>query len=404
MSLMSPDATLEGWASPVVRAEAGLNGRVAAGISAIPALSWRTARPSECEGWGYLSACEAMPPPAMTLAAASISDGAGFVAGAPLFALNYRLDTPLQGGPLARLADGLTRRLPRLMEWRMLGVGSPFTEECPVALAPRLDEAGRAAALDALLQTVEAEAARRGAGLIAFKDLAPAEAERLAPQLAAAGYVAVESLPVAVLDLGDSRDLEAYLAQLSAATRKDLRRKLKGSAHVKVEWRHSIVGMEREIRALYEATRAQSTVHYGDFEELPDDYFEQVSRALGPDAVFVCYRIGDRLTAFNLLLVGPDRVVDKFLGMSYPEAREHNLYAVSWLENVRFCQRIGRRLLQTGQTAYASKLRFGSLLEPRLHYVKHRNRLIQAGVRAAAPLLSFPRWDPELRRHRGADA
>ncbi|MFG1420251.1 hypothetical protein [Roseixanthobacter liquoris] len=69
--------------------------------------------------------------------------------------------------------------------------------------------------------------------------------------------------------------------------------------------------------------------------------------------------------------------------------------------NVRFCQRIGRRFLQTGQTAYASKLRFGSALEPRVHLVKHRNRVIHRAIRLAAPLLSFPRWDPDLRRETG---
>ncbi|MFG1431965.1 GNAT family N-acetyltransferase [Xanthobacter sp. V2C-8] len=385
------------------RAEAGMVGGVVAGMSAICPKAWRAARPPESEGWAYLAACEAAPMAAMELAAARVEDAGGLRAAAPLFALSYRLDTPIQSGRLGAVAEAIFQRAPRLLEWRMLGVGSAFTDACPIALDPRLDAAGRAAALAALIRAVEAEAARRGAGLVAFKDVAPREAALAGPVLEAAGYVQVESLPVAVLDLDGCADLDAYLARLSRATRKDLRRKLKGAPRVAVEWRSSIAGLETEIAALYEATRTRSTVRYGDFEDLPEGYFARVAAAMPGEAVFALYRVDGVLAGFNLLLVEADRVIDKFLGMVYPLGPDHDLYALSWLENVRFCQRIGRRFLQTGQTAYASKLRFGSHLDPRTHFVRHRNGLLHAAVRLAAPLLSFPRWDPELGRRQGEE-
>ncbi|WP_024281179.1 GNAT family N-acetyltransferase [Xanthobacter sp. 126] len=395
---MSHDALVGDWPGDTARAPVAPLVRMVSGMAGIDATAWKAARPPESEGWAYLAACETSPPAALELAAVSVGDRAGLAAAAPLFALKYRLDTPLQDGPLAAFCDRLARRAPGLMEWRMLGVGSTFTDACPVALSPRLCEAGRAKAVAGLIAAVEAEAARRGTGLVVFKDLAPRELALLAPHLAAARYFAVESLPVAVLDLDGTGDLDGYLARLSPATRKDLRRKMKRAERVEVEWRTSLAGMEGEVRALYEATRTRSQVRYGDFEDLPDGYFETVSRALGTDAVFACYRVGGQLAAFNLLFVEPDRVIDKFLGMAYPLGPAHDLYALSWLENVRFCQRIGRRYLQTGQTAYASKLRFGSALEPRTHLVKHRNRALHAVLRLAAPLLAFPRWDPDLRR------
>lgn len=403
---MLREAALSDWAGLAQEpSPQHLEAGVVPGIAVIDATAWRAGRPIESEGWAYLAACEAAPPPAMDLAAVRVADARGFAAGAPLFALGYRLDTPLQGGRLGALCDAFTRRAPRLMEWRMLGVGSPFTDACPIALAPRaaMDEARRA--VPALIAAVEAEAERRGAALVAFKDLAPREAAHLGPDLAAAGYVAVESLPVAVLDLQGCADLDGYLARLSRATRRDLRRKMKGAHRVTVEWRTSIAGLEAEVRALYESTRTRSTVRYGDFEDLPDGYFERVSQALGSDAVFALYWVDGALAAFNLLLVAPDGVIDKFLGMAYPLGPAHDIYALSWLENVLFCQRTGRRFLQTGQTAYAAKLRFGSALEPRTHFVKHRNRLLNGLIRLAAPLLAFPRWDPELgRRDKGGKA
>ncbi len=381
-----------------------LQTRALPGMAAIDRAGWTAALPRDAEGWAYLAACEAGPPPGMELRAVAVRDPRGFAAGAPLFALNYRLDTPLQGGPLERVCNALARRLPRLLEWRMLGVGSPFTEHCPVAVHPRLTRGERETALAALIGEVEAEAVRRGAGLVAFKDISAARAPGLTEALAARRYFPVESLPLAVLDLAEYPDAESYLAGLSKATRKDLRRKMKGSGSVTVSQHCAITGMEHEFAALYAETQAQSALRYNAFEDLPADYFQWVSQTLKERAIFVCYRVNGVLAAFNLLFVEHDRVIDKFLGMRYPLAREHDLYAISWMYNVRLCQSIGRRYLQTGQTAYASKLRFGSGLVPSVHYVKHRNPLLHGALRQAAPMLAFPRWDPDLKAHRARAA
>ncbi|MFG1424834.1 GNAT family N-acetyltransferase [Roseixanthobacter glucoisosaccharinicivorans] len=398
---MSHEALLSPWLASVPLAASTVTGGTMPGIRAIEKADWDADRPGESEGWAYLRTCEIDPPQAMELAAVAVNDGHGFAAGACLFTLKYRLDTPFQDGVLGRVCAAIAARAPRLMEWRMLGVGSPFTERCPISLHPRVAPGARQPVAAALCQAVEAQARRQNASLIAFKDIAPPDLERFSPALSAAGYVAIESLPVAVLDLAGCRDLDAYLAHLSSATRKDLRRKLRRAGEVDVEWRSSIAGIEHEIAALYDSTRTRSHVRYGDFEELPGDYFPRIAAALGGQAVFACYRVDGVLAAFNLLLVEGDRVIDKFLGMAYPLGPDHDLYALSWMENVRFCQRIGRRYLQTGQTAYASKLRFGSTLEPRVHLVKHRNRVIHQAIRLAAPLLAFPRWDPDLRHARG---
>ncbi|MBS7535286.1 GNAT family N-acetyltransferase [Ancylobacter sonchi] len=389
---------------------AGRQVRIHAGVTDIARQDWIACRPDDAEGWDYLVACETGTPPSFRLAAASLTDGKGFRGGLPLFTVGYRLDTPFQeesaaqaggslGDQLGRLARSGARALLRGQEWRLLAIGSPFTENCPVALDPMLTPAERDAVLAELLRGVEAEARRQKAGLIAVKDLDPAEMERVGPALRAAGYVVLESLPHAVLDLAGTSTVDDWLARLSSATRKDLRRKLKRADRVSVEWRHSIAGLEEEVRALYDATRAQSHVRYGDFEDLPDGYFERVAAAQPERTLFAFYRIGDQLAAFNLLLLEPDRVIDKFLGMAYPLARDHDLYAVSWAENVKLCQRLGKRFLQTGQTAFASKLRYGSGLRPSTIMVKHLNPALHALVRLAVPWLGFPRWDPDLVAH-----
>lgn len=381
-----------------------LRSRIVESIAEIDRASWDACHPGEVECHAYYCACEQAAAAAgigLCVAAGYVADEDGVVAVAPIFRLDYRLDTPLQGR-LRGLADALFRHVPGLVTVRSLCIGSPYAERCHLGFAPRLDRRGRDAAFQALAAAIERQAAADRAHLVVWKDLAPVEG-RFDEELRGMGYARLGSLPVAVLDLPFA-DEDGYLASLSAATRKDIRRKLARAGTVRIEFRDSIAGLEEEIQALYESTRAQSGLDYGDLEILPPGYFAAVSRELGERAVFALYWIGEELAAFNLLLVEADRVIDKFLGMRYPLAREHNLYVVSWMANVRFCleRRIGR--LQSGQTAYAAKLRFGSRLVRSTLHVRHRLAPLQWALRSLGPWLGFERFDPDLARASRKDA
>jgi hypothetical protein len=375
----------------------GLTARITAGIGTLSETDWNTCYPYEAEGWRYYRACEMRAVPGVALAAVEVRDDAGLVAAAPLFQLSYRLDTPLQGR-LRSLAEAVSRRFPSLTEWRMLAVGSPYADRCHIALRPDLTEGQRNAALAALVRAVESEGESRNAALTVYKDLSGAERAALEGVLGRSRYNQIRSLPVASLDLEGVPDVERYIAALSSSTRKDIRRKLKAAGGVRVERRTNIEDLADKIEALYEETRQHSSVHYGDFEALPQDYFRSVAQCVGERAQFMLYWVGDELAAFNLLLLGRDTVIDKFLGMRYPLARDNNLYVVSWIENVRFCLETGRRWLQSGQTAYNSKLRLGSRLTASSIFARHRNPVINRLIRLAAPFAAFDRWDPDLRR------
>jgi hypothetical protein len=361
-----------------------------ASFDSIPHTDWDRCFPGEVERHAYYAAwsrgSDTEP------VAATVSDGGRVVAAAPLFHMAYRLDTSLQG-PLRRLMAPFAA----FATLRLTGLGSPLAERCHVGFDARLGEMARHAALDVLLGGVEAHARREGVGLVAVKDLAGPDAATAAPVLSGRGYSRVSSLPLAVLEVPPTE--EAYLSLLSASTRKDVRRKMRRAGRVTVEVTHDIGAVAPEIETLYAETRSQSRVDYGEFEELPPGYFSAVSRALGDDAAFVLYRVDGRLAAFNLLLLSDDRIIDKFLGMRYPLAREHDLYVLSWMTNLRLCLARGARHLQTGQTAYASKLRLGSRLEPTEVWFRHRNPAINLLLRTFAPLLAFDRNDPDLKVH-----
>ncbi|RXT25682.1 MULTISPECIES: GNAT family N-acetyltransferase [unclassified Bosea (in: a-proteobacteria)] len=371
--------------------------RILADIMGVSPADWDVCLPGEAECHTYYSACDAVAAETgigLRMAAAIAEEGDEVVAVAPFFRLKYRLDTPLQG-KLRSFGDALHRLAPGLVTLKVLCIGSPYAERCHLGFSPKLDSARRLAAFQALSAALERQAAEEGAHLVVWKDLAPAEEEGVGGALKQAGFARLGSLPIALLDLPFA-DEAAYLASLSAATRKDIKRKLAKAGEVRVTFHTDITKLETEITDLYEATRAQSGLDYGELEVLPPGYFGAVSHALGERAVFALYWIGEELAAFNLLLVEPDRVIDKFLGMRYPLAREHNLYAVSWMANVRFCLDRGIHKLQSGQTAYASKLRFGSRLVPSTLHVRHRLAPLQWALRSLSPWLGFERFDPDL--------
>ena len=372
-----------------------LRAQIVPRIADIDKNEWDACFPGEVENYAYYAACQKAGPVGHEMSAAMVIDEKGMLAVVPVFEMTYRLDTPFQGF-LKPLAAMLNRFAPSLVALSVIGLGSPYAECCHLGFRPGTTASDKRKAVAALIKTLEKHAAAHALQLIALKDLQEVVERDLAPILVDLGLTRVSSLPLATLDLVGT-DEAKYLTKLSASTRKDLRRKLAKAKDVRIEQRYDISDIANEIEALYTSTREASGVDYGDFEMLPPGYFLAVSEALGQRAVFMLYWIGNTLAAFNLLLLEKDRLIDKFLGMRYPLARTHNLYALSWMTNVRFCLRRGVRTLQTGQTAYTLKVRYGSKLYPSAIYFRHRSKFANVLLKAIAPFLAFDKLDPELK-------
>ena len=372
-----------------------LSASILPGVAAIAEADWTRFFPDDAEGWAYYRTIEAAPPPGFRFEAIAVHDGGHLVAAAPVFHVTYRLDTPLQSR-LRPMGDWLHRTVPRLVAHPVIGLGSPLADRCHIGFDPGLSETGRRYAMTALLDGLDRKAAADGIRILAIKDLADREARPLYAIMESAGYTRMAGLPVCVLDLPFG-DAESYIRSLSANNRSVLRRKLKTAGPVELETVTSIAGIEDEIYSLYEETRANSRFDYGDFEQLSPRYFRDVIAALGPDrAAVVLARVDGRLLAMKLLFIEKNRIIDKFWGMRYPDGREHNLFFVCWMEGVRFALTHGARQYQSGQTAYAQKVKLGSRLDPMSVYVRHRWPIVNRIFKRAAPLIAFDRMDPEL--------
>jgi predicted N-acyltransferase len=355
---------------------------------------WDRCFPVELEGWDYHSAVDGAAIPGFEWLYAAVLDDGRIVAAAPAFITAYRLDTTAQGS-LKRVTDWLARRWPLLLSLPMLCVGSPVTETAQIGFAPDVAEAEKPALVSALIAELTAIAAARGIGLIGVKDARHADLALWRAALPA--FQRMAGLPTAVLSLPFA-SLDTYLGSLSAATRKDMRRKLKSAPDIRIERRTSGDGRGLDdvigpIMALYEHTVARSEL---EFERLPAAYFTRVLESMPERSHCVLYWHGDDLLAFNLVLESPDRLIDKFIG-SDARARDHNLYFLSWIENVRHCIARGIPVYQSGQAGYAAKLRLGSQLQLNWNFFRHRNPMLNAVLGIVARLVRLDRFDPEIR-------
>lgn len=357
--------------------------RVHRSIEQIGRKRWDACFPGALEGYDYLAAVEAAGLEGFDWRYVVVEAPGGPVAAAPGFFTDYSLDTTLSD--LGRRLVSATRKVaPRAFTVRMACLGSPCTEDVSLGFAPALFAAQRVEALRLLLHGFEQAAAQAGCWLMAVKDAPSADADVWAEAAGQCGYQPTPGMPTAVLPI-TFKDLDGYLAGLSYATRKDMRRKLRSLSELRIEVVQDLTGLEPRILELYRQTRERSDLQ---FEDLTAAYFTGVLERMAERAFCVLYWAGDDLVGFNLLLQDGATLLDKFFCMASGRGPALNLYFVSWFTNVRLCLERGLTRYQSGQAAYANKLRLGSELIGSQMYFRHRRPMVNRALRWAAPMLA----------------
>lgn len=274
----------------------------------------------------------------------------------------------------------------RLLRWRTRFVGCTVSEYTPLPAKIPPDTLAR--------ELIDAYGRERP--LLIVKDLprdsplldaaANAQAGALAAALAARGFVLLAGMPLAWVPI-DFASVDAYLGRLSAARRKDIRRKLRARAHLDIAMLptgapcFSDPRVVAEYYALYLNVHAQGTVH---FDLLEEAFFRHVLQDTASGGVVFTYRSGGRLIGWNLCYVHAGKLVDKYVGFAYPAAREHNLYAVSWMHNLEYARTHGLTHYVAGWTDPQIKAYLGARLSLTRHAVYLRNPLLRALLRRLA--------------------
>jgi predicted N-acyltransferase len=288
--------------------------------------------------------------------------------------------------------DALRRRLMRLpgyrwwgrlLQWRTRFAGTTVSEYAPLpsGVTPM-----------ALAQGLKA-AYGRECKLLIVKDIAQdspllsdaenAHAREFARACEAEGYVLLDGQALAWLPMDFASDDE-YLARLSSGRRKNIRRKLRSRVDLEIEaMRTGDVRFDdettlAEFYALFDNVYAQSEIH---FDRLSAAFFRSVLQDGGSGGVVFVYRHAGQMIGWNLCYEHGGKLIDKYVGFAYPQAREHNLYFVSWMHNLDHARQRGLTHYVAGWTDPEVKSFLGARMTFTRHAVYARNPLLRALLR-----------------------
>jgi len=373
-----------------------LEARVFSSIADIGRIAWNACFPDELEDYDYLFAVERAGLEGFQWRyAVALKDGE-IVGATPGFITEYSLDTTLVGTG-KQIVRGLTSLFPSALTLKLGCIGSPCTETVTLGIRPDMTDQERGQVLRTLVNGFAEKTTAEGCGLQAVKDV-PAPCRTMFERvLVPSGYRDIPGLPVAYLDVGFPT-LDAYLQSMTPATRKDMRRKLKSRAGIRIEQRANIDDVMDRVMKLYGETRDRAEMQ---FETLTPAYFRSVLSDMGERSMCTLYFRDDNLLALNLLLRNSNTLLDKFFCMDGEAGRDNNLYFLSWFQNVQYCIDHGLTRYQSGQAAYANKLRLGSKLTRTAMYFRHRNPLINGALKLVAPIFAT---DPTAHLARAKDA
>lgn len=296
----------------------------------------------------------------------------------PLFETRFDLSTFAEGWIKTSLrAAG--RLVPSILRPRILGVGLLVGEWSEIGIDPHVDAGTLEAAWNMALGALQTLATELESDIVAFYNF---NHHGKLPGEVFERFNQVECLPCARLPITfDS--LEQYLSHLSRAARKNLRRKMRVSSEVRVVRSRDISPFLDRIHRLYVDTVKRCPMAFGVHNRL---FFESICEKV-PGAEYTLYFVQEELAAFNLLVVKPEAMVDKYFCMDYEVGRKYNLYFLSWLENVRYCVEQKIPLYDAGPGAENTKAHLGATSIPSVILFKHRRPAIDRFLIQRGPLI-----------------
>ncbi|MGY3040462.1 hypothetical protein ACVWWQ_002085 [Rhodanobacter sp. TND4EL1] len=216
-----------------------------------------------------------------------------------------------------------------------------------------------------------------------LNDAGNTHARELARACEAQGFVLLEGQALAwvPIDFGSN---DEYLARLSSGRRKNIRRKLRSLDDLQIEAvrtgdaRFDDDATLAAFYALFDNVYAQSETH---FDRLGADFFRAVMRDGASGGVIFVYHHAGQMIGWNLCYEYGGKLIDKYVGFAYPQARDHNLYFVSWMHNLDYARQRGLTHYVAGWTDPQVKSFLGASMTFTRHAVYARNPLLRLLLR-----------------------
>ena len=274
-------------------------------------------------------------------------------------------------------------------------IGTTVSEYAPMpqhAVAAALDRQLRAAAGRTMLTI--AKDLPQASPLLSDEENQFSEA--LTAALAGQGFITLEGQALAYVPITFA-NADAYLAGLSKNRRSSLKRKLKSRTQLSIQRIPTGAAFADDAKvdayyALFEDVYAQSEIH---FDKLTRSFFADLLRDASNGGIVFEYRDqqSQTLLGWNLCFEHGGKLIDKYIGLSYPAAREANLYFVSWMVNLEYALERGLSHYVAGWTDPEVKAQLGASFTMTKHLVFIRNPLLRAlGRRFAGHFESDSQW------------
>lgn len=304
-------------------------------------------------------------------------------AGPPLFKTGFDLLTTLDPSLRDRLRRApLFKHWAGILNWSACFWGTTITEYAPI---PAGREPGEL--LEEMLRQAGSSSLAIVKDLPSDSPLLPPEDNEASRKLVEAGLergffeLSGQALAYVPLDFADS---DEYLGRLSGSRRKDLRRKMKSAARLGIEVLEtgdayfSEPGRLDEFYEMYLEVFRQSEIH---FDLLSPEFFQELLSGRAARGLVVLYRHEGQLIGYNICLIHRDCLIDKYIGFRYPQARQLNLYFISWLYNLDLAVQRGLKFYVAGWTDPEVKASLGARFTLTRHLVRIRNPLLRKALR-----------------------
>lgn len=193
------------------------------------------------------------------------------------------------------------------------------------------------------------------------------------------GFISVEGQALAYVPI-DFKDQEDYLSRLSKSRRKNLKRKLKSLENLNIEilktgdQKFLNPEFRQQLYQLYLAVYEQSDIH---FDLLTPQFFDEILLNASNGGRVFFYWDQELLVGFNICFEYQNNLIDKYIGLNYPLALEHNLYFVSWFINLNFAKQQGLNFYIAGWTDPEVKSQLGAKFTFTRHLVWIRQPILR---------------------------
>jgi predicted N-acyltransferase len=315
----------------------------------------------------------------------TVYEGGRMVAHACAYFIREELDA-FARGPLKEMIGRARRKWKDFFILKSLECGPTMAPGKVLAFAEGVD---RTKAMAKIREGMESLAKELGAKLILFRDFYDGESDLYGP-LKDSGYKNIHNLPQAWMDVkwgGFNDYLGAMRSSYRCKITKSMDKCTASGISIGVLKGLSVQDV-RELKRLYD--NVYDNAKEVKRERLPAEFFENIEKYLGDDAVILAAIKNGRLVGYMFILLGANTLLTMFPGLDYEYNRDMFVYFNLFYRSIGLAIEKGIKGIDMGITTLNPKRDMGSGIRQLNMYMKHSNPLLNRILPVLFDLITPP--------------